>query len=256
MRAGTFRVFLPIVFALRIAAQGPDPVHLPFECREEELQRAGMDCSEAHPCPVYLELSAVAPDGHKVFLAGNLHSNSATLDSVLLMSTDEGATWKEAAERIPGAALDLLQFYDLQHGWAAGETQDPLPRDPFFLVTNTGGDTWHRSPVSEAGTPGAVLNFRFDSAKHGELIVDAGVTAPSGRYVSYESETGGDVWTIRGTATKLPDTHESPGNEDWRIRAAKDGKSWQVELRSGDRWTAVASFVIEVANCGGAIEAK
>ena len=209
MRAVTVRVVLPMIWALRVAAQSPEPVRLPFECREEELQRVGMDCSETHPCSVYLELNAVAPNGRKLFAAGNLHSSSATLDSVLLMSGDEGATWKEAADRIPGASLDLLQFYDLEHGWAAGETQDPLPRDPYFLATGTGGDTWHSHPVSEAGAPGAVLTFRFDSARHGELIVDAGKTAPGGRYLSFESETGGESWTIRGTASRMGNTTRS-----------------------------------------------
>jgi len=249
-----------MLFASRIAAQGLEPVHLPFECREEELQRAGMDCSESHPCPVYLELNAVSPDGRKLFVAGNLHSSSATLDSVLMISSDEGSTWKEAADRMPGGSLDLLQFYDLEHGWAAGETQDPLPRDAFILATTTGGDSWHAHPVSDAEAPGAILSFRFDSAKHGELLVDAGNTAPSGRYLSYESETGGDSWTIRDKATtppKMPDTRELPGNEDWRVRASKDGKSWQIERRdsaAGDRWTAIASFLIDVASCDGAAD--
>ncbi|HWE53454.1 MAG TPA: hypothetical protein VG273_26915 [Bryobacteraceae bacterium] len=260
VRVYTVRAALAMIFALRIGAQGMDPVHLPFQCRDEELQRAGMDCSEDNPCPVYLELNAVSRDGHKLFAAGNLHSRSATLDSVLLTSLDEGVTWKEAADRIPGAALDLIQFYDLQHGWASGETQDPLPRDPFILVTGSGGDTWHRSPVSEAGSPGTILSFRFDSASHGELVVDAGITASSGRYHSYESETGGDSWTIRGTATKLPDSREPAENRDLRIRASKDGKLWQIEQRdtqgSGDRWTAAASFLIEVASCSGAQETK
>ncbi len=248
---------LPVIWTVRIAAQSPEPVRLPFECHEEELQRAGMDCSEKHPCSVYLELNAVTPDGRKLFAAGNLHSSSATLDSVLLMSGDEGATWKEAADRIPGASLDSLQFYDLEHGWAAGETQDPLPRDPFILVTSTGGDTWHSHPVSDAGLPGAVLTFRFDSAKHGELLVDAGKTASSGRYLSFESETGGESWTIRGTTAtlpRMPDTRELTGNEDWRIRTSKDGKSWQIERRDSpgsEKWTVTGSFLVEVAGCSG-----
>jgi len=242
--------------AVRSMAQGPEPVQLPFECREEELQRAGMDCSETHPCTIYLELNAVSPNGRKVFVAGNLHSSSATLDSVLLMSTDEGSTWKEAADRIPGASLDLVQFYDLEHGWAAGETQDPLPRDAFVLLTTTGGDSWHSHPVSEAGAPGAILTFLFDSAKHGDLVVDAGITAPSGRYLSYESETGGESWTIRDKMTKPPKlaAAEVAGNENWRVRASKDGKSWQVERRDApgsEKWTVAGSFPIEVASCGG-----
>ena len=108
-----------------------------------------MSCSEDDPCPIYLEINSIAPDGRKLFLAGNLHSTSATLSSILLMSEDSGAGWKEPATRVRGSALDQLQFYTLQDGWAAGEAQYPLARDPFFLITNDGGSSWHQVAVGE-----------------------------------------------------------------------------------------------------------
>src|ERR1700760_1079401 len=83
-----------------------EPVRIAYACAEEDLQWAGMSCSEDDPCPVYLELSSVVPDGRKIFAAGNLHSTSATLSSILLTSEDGGATWKEPAARIRGAAID------------------------------------------------------------------------------------------------------------------------------------------------------
>ena len=223
-----------------------------YSCAEEDLQWAGMSCTEDEPCAIYLELSSVTPDGRKIVVAGNMHSNSATLASVLLQSDDLGMTWKEPAARIRGSALDQLQFYNLQTGWAAGETQYPLPRDPFFLLTTDGGASWRQHAVGEEGSAGLVQRFWFDSAQHGELIIDAGKTSASGRYLTYESETGGENWTLRGKSDQLPKLRRAPPSQesaDWRLLLSKDGKAFQVEQRAGSQWASVASFLIEVANC-------
>src|SRR6476660_3523013 len=71
------------------------PMKLPFQCTNEYMDWAGMSCSVEEPCPVYLELAAVESVGNRIFLAGNLHSSSVTLYSVLLASDDGGKTWVE-----------------------------------------------------------------------------------------------------------------------------------------------------------------
>lgn len=223
-----------------------------YECAEEDLQWAGMSCSEGEPCPIYLELNSVVSNGPKILAAGNLHSTSATLSSILLQTDDSGATWKEPVPRLRGSAVEQLQFYDSLHAWAAGETQYPLPRDPFVLLTTDGGALWSEKPVGEEGNAGSVQRFWFDTAQHGELIIDAGKTASGGRYLSYESETSGESWLLRGANDRLPALRHAPAavdDPDWRIRTAKDGKAWQIEKRAGDAWAAVASFLIGVANC-------
>jgi hypothetical protein len=248
-----------LVFSLAAFAQDPTvlkntggPIGLPFACQLDDLQQAGLVCTEDEPCPIYLELNSITPNGKKIFIAGDLHATAATLFSVLLASDDAGATWKEPAPRIKGAALDQLQFYDLEHGWAAGETQYPLPRDPYFFVTSDGGETWRQRPVSNEGGPGSVQRFWFDSADHGELIVDAGRSAEGGRYLAYESQTGGESWMIRSATDQLPKIRRAPPpgeDSDFRIRANKNGKAYQIEKRSVDKWETVAAFTIEVANC-------
>jgi hypothetical protein len=149
------------------------PIQVPFTCAEDDLRMAGLLCTGDDPCPIYLELSAVASTGKKLFVAGDLHATSATLSTFLLSSDDGGVTWKEPAKRIPGSALEEVQFYDPEHGWASGETQYPLPRDPFFLVSTDGGVSWRQQPVTEDGGPGSVQRFWFDSPQHGQMIVDA-----------------------------------------------------------------------------------
>jgi len=229
-----------------------EPIQVAYPCAEEDLQFAGMSCTDDEACAIYLELSSVVAEGKKILVAGNLHSSSATLGSVLLLSDDSGATWKEPAARIRGSALDQVQFYNPQTGWAAGETQYPLPRDPFFLLTTDGGASWRHSPLGEEGSAGAVQRFWFDSAQHGEAIVDAGKTSESGRYLSYESETGGESWTLTGKGNQLPKLRHAPPsveNPDWRISPSKDGKAFQIEQRAEGKWMPVASFLIEVAHC-------
>ena len=230
-----------------------EPIRAPFTCNEDDLQWAGVACSEDEPCPVYLELSSLAPSGRKLFLSGNFHTNSATLSSLLLSSDDGGATWKEPAARTRGNAIDQVEFYDLQHGWAAGEAQYPLQRDPFFLITSDGGQTWHQRTVLEDGSPGTILRFSFDSVQHGELVIDAGKSSGNRRYLSYESQTGGDSWNLRGTSDKAPAAPRgaSAAEPDWRIQTSKDGKTWQLEKRDGEKWQQLAAFLVEATVCKG-----
>lgn len=227
-----------------------EPVTVAFDCAEDKLRAAGMDCSEDRPCAVYLELSEVAMNGRNLYLAGDLHSTGATVESILLGSHDSGITWRDAAPRVAGGALDQLQFYDLQHGWAAGELQYPLPHDPFFLVSTDGGELWRRKPVISAGGRGSVQSFSFDTAQHGELIIDSGKTATSGRYALYESETGAESWMIRGTTGAMPKMKHPPVPSDaWRLKTDPDGKFWRLERDENGKWELTAEFPIEAARC-------
>jgi len=210
-----------------------------------------MSCSADDPCPVYLEISAVAANGSKVLAAGDLHGRSATLASILLLSEDSGATWKEPAARLRGATIDQLEM-NSQAGWAAGESLYPLPRDPFVLLTTDSGGSWRKQAIGEEDSPGTVQRFWFDSPQHGEVIVDAGRTAEGGRYRAYESENGGATWNLTGGSDRPPGLKHAPPDEntEWRVTASKDGKAIEIERHSDGAWVAVASFAIEVALCG------
>jgi photosystem II stability/assembly factor-like uncharacterized protein len=228
------------------------PVKLAYTCSENDLAAAGMTCSDESPCPVYVELSSVSALGRKVLVAGNLHGPSATIGSVLLVSDDDGATWKEPSPRIAGSALDQSQWLDAQHAWAAGEVQVPLSRDPFLLITSDGGATWRQKDVAEDSIPGEIMRFWFDTPEHGELIVDGGRSAEGGRYQLYESRTGGDTWSILSKTSDPPKLRRTPGLIDPNYRIGTDNrtKTYVVEKRNGADWSTVASFAIQVASCG------
>jgi len=227
------------------------PIRLSFDCAHEDLAAAGMACSDDNRCAIYLELSGVSSSGKKLVLVGNLHGSASTLYSVLLSSDDGGATWKEAASRVGGAALDQVQLLDATHGWAGGEIQVPLPRDPFFLTTSDGA-SWTRKPISEDGGPGDMLKFWFDSSDQGELIVDQGRSGEGGRYAFYETRTAGDTWNIVSKTTQMPRLRRAPAvqNVDYRIGNDTKLPAYVVEKRDGEKWARLAAFLVNVASCG------
>jgi hypothetical protein len=231
------------------------PIHVLYACTPENLDWAGLACADDDPCSIYLELNAIASAGKKVFLAGDLHAQAATLASILLASDDGGLTWKEPAARMRGAALDQFQFYNAEHGWASGETVYPLARDPLFLITGDGGESWRNRAVTDEGGPGSIQRFVFDSPQHGELLVDGGKGAEGGRYKRYESDTGGDSWSIRSAteaAPKMPDT--SAADPDYRISSGKD--VYRIEKRTGGKWSSFVVFAVNAATCKAPVQTE
>jgi hypothetical protein len=228
------------------------PMQLSFQCTEDEMQWAGMSCSEEQPCPIYLEVSAVETVGNRIVVLGNVHTESTTLYSVVLASEDLGATWHEPFERMRGVGIDHIQFIDFQNGWISGETLVPVSRDPFLLITSDGGKTWRLRPVFNEGGGGAIRQFWFQTATNGSLVLDRMQSAESSRYELYESPNGGDTWMIRRTsdqpiAIKRPAADAA--GESWRIRADARSKSFAIERHQGERWNAVASFLVNIGGC-------
>jgi hypothetical protein len=228
------------------------PMLVPFQCTDDDMQWAGMSCTEEQPCPVYLELSAVETVGNRMIVAANIHTESTTLYSVLLGSEDGGATWREPYERLRGTGLDHAQFIDFQNGWISGETLVPVSRDPFLLITSDCGQSWRLRPVFGEGGDGAIQQFHFESAASGALVIDRGQSAGSSRYELYETPNGGETWMVRRTSDRpialergLPNLAEAA----WRIRADARSKSFAIEKRQGERWSAVASFLVQIGNC-------
>jgi hypothetical protein len=223
---------------------------VPIHCTDDDIAQAGLTCSEEAPCPVYVDLTAVAALGGKVFVTGNLHAESATLYSLLMESDDAGETWTEPVARIRGAGLDLIQFPDFEHGWISGEMLEPLARDPFFLRTSDGAKSWRQQPVFEDGTAGSIQAFWFEGPSSGSLVLDKGNNG-SARYQLFESPTGGDTWTIRESSEKPIRIRSMPppGTGAWRVRADSKSHSFLIEKADGEHWKHVGSFLISAGAC-------
>jgi photosystem II stability/assembly factor-like uncharacterized protein len=229
------------------------PLILPFKCTDEDIQLAGLTCSEDDPCPIYLELAAVGASGDRVVVVGNLHSSSVTMFSTLLASEDGGKTWREPQDRIRGAALDRVQFLDADTAWAAGEKLQPLPQDPFLLLTSDGGKSWRvRAVFSDTAENrfGTIQQFGFTAKDSGSLIIDRGTGADGDRYELYESPDGGQSWSFKQSSVKpLTLRRPPPVSTEWRIRVDSRTQAFHVERRSGERWTSVSAFAVKVGAC-------
>lgn len=228
------------------------PMVVAFGCTDDDMQWAGMSCSEEEPCPMYLELTAIETVGNRIIVLGNIHSQSTTLYSLLLSSDDGGVTWQEPYERMRGIGLDHIQLIDFQNGWISGETMVPVPRDPFFLITSDGGKSWRLRPVVAEGSGGAIQQFHFDSATDGAMVIDRMESADESRYELYETPNGGETWMIRRTSDRpitLPHAAPDSASTGWRIRADARSKSFAIEKRQGEKWAAVANFLVQIGTC-------
>lgn len=238
------------------AAQAPAPVFeyegkpivLPFHCSLDDIRWAGMSCSEDEPCPLYLELASTDAVGERVFAAGNIHSESVTLYSVLLSSGDGGHSWQVAPDSIRGAGLDRLQFLDALTGWIDGQTLSPISQDPFFLTTSDGGKSWHLQPVFGDTHYGSIQQFWFDSKTAGALILDNG-PGDADRYARYETSDGGQTWALKEENRKPLQLKRTTANPSWRVRVDAATRSYRIEHRTGSQWTTVAAFSVRLPPC-------
>ncbi len=254
--AGTFATCIAFstFFTFSICAETPSalqntgkPMRVAIECPADDLQSLGLSCSDDEPCALFLELSAIEPVGAHLFLAGNIHSPTATLSSILLASTDSGKTWNEPYRRIPFSELEQIQFIDFEAGWISGSAIQSLAHDPFFLLTTDGGKTWHERPVLEEPRVGSIEQFWFESRKAGTLVV----TAEAGKYEKYDTMTGGESWAVKQVSSKpLTLTRpRTPSEAAWRLRADPKNHSYDVETKEAAGWQRVASFLVEIGSC-------
>jgi hypothetical protein len=236
-----------------------DPVRVEYQCSDDDAQAFGLDCSEEQPCPVFLELAAVDALGSRLFVTGNLHMQNLTLYGVLLISDDGGQTWTEPdlahtgqkPGRLRAAELDQIQFADLRSGWISGVMLEPLPRDPFLLATTDAGATWRKQPLFEETRFGSIQQFWFTSPQTGELIVDRSQGA-STSYERYETNTGGDSWTI-AEVNKNPlrmNKPRPPSTPTWRLRVDAVTKTYHLERRTAAQtWENIAVFSVSAGEC-------
>jgi hypothetical protein len=232
------------VFPLLLAAQ------VEYSCSDEDVQAFGLTCSEDEPCPVFLELASVESLGARLLVSGNLHTQTTTLYGILLASDDGGKTWTEPNKRMRSAALDQIQFLDLQRGWVSGVMLEPLPRDPFLLLTTDGGKTWRQRPLLEETRFGSIQQFWFDTPTSGELVLDRSQGSAIS-YERYESNTGGDSWEVKEVTNKPIRLSKGRPREDaaWRVRADSATKTYHVERRSAQKWETVATFDVHAGDC-------
>jgi hypothetical protein len=224
------------------------PITLPFHCSLDDIRWAGMSCSDDEPCPLYLELDSAEGVGERVFAAGNIHSESVTLYSVLLSSGDAGHSWQAGSDSMRGAGLDHIQLLDGLTGWIDGQTLSPLPQDPFFLLTSDGGKSWRLQPVFSDTHYGSIQQYWFESKIAGALILDNGA-GDVDRYARFETTDGGETWSLKEENKKPLQLKRPSINPAWRVRADAATRSYRIEHRTGSQWSTVAAFSVKLPAC-------
>lgn len=219
------------------------PLLLSYTCSDEDLEWAGLSC-DASPCPIFVELSHAYGQAKTVLITGDLHAAAATLYSLLLRTDDGGHTWTEPFTRIRGAELDGVQMFDAQYAWIGGQMMQPIALDPFFLLTADGGKSWRRVPLFDEGTPGSILQFRFDSREHGLVLLDLG--GGPNRFQIYETNTGGAAWELHGQFARAP-KFAGYAESEWRVKA--EPKLFRLEHQEEGGWRPFASFALNAAQC-------
>jgi len=243
-----------LLCALPLAAQAPPAtIKLTGVCADEEIRDFGLVCDEDEPCPLYLEIAGLEIAGSRWFAAGNLHTGSSTLWSLLLMSEDGGQSWTEPWPRQRGVALDLVQFVTFEHGWVSGHLAGSLARDPFLLRTTDGGKTWRRLPLYRDSTVAFIEQFWFDSPDQGTLVLQRRGAPAAGRFQRLETSDGGSTWSVRESGPPptpaTPPATAGPIPADWRVRGETKSNTLRLERRDGKLWRAVSVFPLVVGQC-------
>ena len=158
-------------------------------------------------------------------------------------------TWTESHKRIPGAVLDAIQFFDFETGWINGHILQTTPKDAFFLLTTDGGKTWRRRDVTGESRTGAVDQFWFDSRQHGLATIDRVRAAEGFRYELWESQTGGESWSVRQVDAQPIAFTKPPRESILRIRTDAKAQVHRLERRDGAKWVPVAAFQIAAGEC-------
>src|SRR5262249_3422584 len=112
--------------------------------------------------------------------------------------------------------------------------------------------SWRHVSVFEESRFGSIQRIWFDSRTTGALIFDRGQSGDGPRYELYESATGGDNWMVREASDKpiVPKRiRPEAENSEWRLRPDAASKSNRIEKRQAGRWTAVASFAVDLPPC-------
>lgn len=223
------------------------PVHVDYACPAEDIDSFGLTCSDERPCPVFFEVSAVDSVGSRIVVAGDIHTETTTLYGVVLFTEDGGASWTEAIPRLRSTEFEQLQFIG-DHGWLSGQRVEPLPKDPFVMITSNGGKDWRQKPLFEDSRFGSIAQFHFESPSSGELIFDDSVGKATNQEL-YGTMTGGESWEIKQKSTTplhLKTPREAPA---WTVAAPPGSKTYLIERVAGGKKELFARFLIHIGDC-------
>ncbi|MFC5430729.1 WD40/YVTN/BNR-like repeat-containing protein [Paraburkholderia denitrificans] len=121
--------------------------------------------------PSHMMLLDAARAGKRIVAVGE--------HGVILLSDDEGKTWRQASRVPVSATLSAVNFADAQHGWAVGQWG-------VILASSDGGDTWQTQRI-DLSVDQPLFSVLFTSEKDG---IAAGLWS-----LMLATHDGGTTWT-------------------------------------------------------------
>ncbi|OJA57641.1 WD40/YVTN/BNR-like repeat-containing protein [Burkholderia ubonensis] len=135
--------------------------------------------AHAWAAPTRMMLTDATRAGRRVVAVGE--------HGVILLSDDDGRTWRQS-RRVPvSATLSAITFADAQHGWAVGQWG-------VILATADGGETWEKQRV-DTSVDQPLFSVIFTNARDGIAV---GLWS-----LMLQTHDGGRTWT-RTTLPKPP----------------------------------------------------
>ncbi|KVM03404.1 glycosyl hydrolase [Burkholderia ubonensis] len=135
--------------------------------------------AHAWVAPTRMMLTDATRAGRRVVAVGE--------HGVILLSDDDGRTWRQS-RRVPvSATLSAITFADAQHGWAVGQWG-------VILATADGGETWEKQRI-DTSVDQPLFSVIFTNARDGIAV---GLWS-----LMLQTHDGGRTWT-RTTLPKPP----------------------------------------------------
>ncbi|KVD25028.1 glycosyl hydrolase [Burkholderia ubonensis] len=135
--------------------------------------------AHAWAAPTRMMLTDATRAGRRVVAVGE--------HGVILLSDDDGRTWRQS-RRVPvSATLSAITFADAQHGWAVGQWG-------VILATVDGGETWEKQRI-DTSVDQPLFSVIFSNAREGIAV---GLWS-----LMLQTHDGGRTWT-RTTLPKPP----------------------------------------------------
>lgn len=171
------------------------------------------------------------------WIVGSVSRRERVVDSLVLKTTDGGASWERVSVPTKSELINLA-FSGDKRGWIVGASG-------VVLHTRDGGESW---TLQDARTTAALYSVDFDNDKRGWAVGERGVIL--------KTENGGERWRIVKSSSNATFLSVRFANNDkgWIVgrggvilRTEDEGETW-IEQESGTRRNLYALFV-EGDNC-------
>ncbi len=197
-------------------------------------------------CTISLELTGVnriAAQG--LLLYGSLDASAVSRRSTMLLSDDDGATWREVMEPVPGSAVFEVFFINEIFGWALVGWTVEGPGMFFVYRTENGGVSWQRlAKVPRHHFTGVPTKMEFSSEKQGRIHMEYCDGSGSDGVAILETTNGGLSWQQVGFIPCVSHDESSAAVNTLRVRQSDRSESILVEevSRPGSGWRTLSEL--------------